>query len=150
MGILDRLNDVIRSYFSEDPSNYGKRERIYGIDADLEAAYEELNEFLGQSAPKDSGGKSAAGSRGFSFEDQSRVFRSAAVPEALRSDFTELGVPFGADAETCKTAYKKLLKIHHPDRHAGHTENMRKATDKSSRINAAYERIERWRSTGTL
>ncbi|MDR2793385.1 MAG: J domain-containing protein [Treponema sp.] len=155
MGIIDRLNDVIRSYFSEDSSNYEKRGRTYGADPDLKAAYEELNEFLGQDAPKDFSGKSAAGSRnsggnGSGFEDQFHNSHAAAVPEALRTDFMELGVPFGADAATCKTAYKKLLKIHHPDRHAGHTENMRKATEKSSRINAAYERIERWRSTGMI
>jgi curved DNA-binding protein CbpA len=46
----------------------------------------------------------------------------------------------------CKAAYKKLLKLHHPDRHAGHTGNMKKATEKSARINAAYDRIEKWRN----
>jgi curved DNA-binding protein CbpA len=45
-------------------------------------------------------------------------------------------------------AYKKLLKIHHPDRHAGHPGNMKKATEKSARINAAYQKIEHWRETG--
>jgi hypothetical protein len=68
------------------------------------------------------------------------------VPEALRQDFVELGVPIGADERTCKTAHKKLLKIHHPDRHAGHPENTRRATEKSARINAAYDRIEKWRT----
>jgi curved DNA-binding protein CbpA len=70
------------------------------------------------------------------------------VPESLRPDFAELGVPFGASAEDCKAVYKNLLKIHHPDRHAGHAENMRKATEKSARINAAYDRINKWRETG--
>jgi DnaJ-class molecular chaperone len=69
-------------------------------------------------------------------------------PESLRSDFEELGLAFGASADACKAAYKKLLKLHHPDRHAGHEGNMRKATAKSARINAAYDRIERWRETG--
>jgi hypothetical protein len=71
--------------------------------------------------------------------------RAALPPEELRPDFAELGLPFGASTEACKAAYKKLLNIHHPDRHAGHPENMKKATEKSARINAAYDRIEKWR-----
>jgi DnaJ-domain-containing protein 1 len=69
-----------------------------------------------------------------------------APPEELRPDFAELGLPFGASAEECKAAYKKLLNIHHPDRHAGHPGNMKKATEKSARINTAYDRIEKWRN----
>jgi curved DNA-binding protein CbpA len=67
----------------------------------------------------------------------------------LRGDFAELGLPFDASEEDCKQAYKKLLKIHHPDRHAGHEGNMKKATEKSARINAAYDRIQRWREGGS-
>jgi DnaJ-domain-containing protein 1 len=67
-------------------------------------------------------------------------------PENLRPDFAELGLPFGAGAEDCKAAYKRLLKLHHPDRHAGHEGNMKKATEKTTRINAAYDRIEKWRT----
>jgi DnaJ-domain-containing protein 1 len=70
---------------------------------------------------------------------------AAPVPEELRADFAELGVPFGAGEKACRDAYKKLLKLHHPDRHAGHAGNMKKATEKTARVNAAYDRIEKWR-----
>jgi len=66
-------------------------------------------------------------------------------PEWLRADFELLEVPFGADDETCKAAYKRLLKIHHPDRHAGHEGDFKKATEKTAKINAAHDRIEKWR-----
>jgi hypothetical protein len=65
------------------------------------------------------------------------------VPEELRRDFAELGVPFGASAASCKAAYKDLLKKYHPDRHSG-PENVEQATERSARINAAWDRIERW------
>ncbi|MDR3174058.1 MAG: J domain-containing protein [Treponema sp.] len=71
---------------------------------------------------------------------------SGRPPEELRQDFAELGLPFGAGAEECKAAYRRLLKLHHPDRHAGHQGNMEKATKKMAKINAAYERIENWRA----
>lgn len=147
MGIIDRLSDVIRSYISEDSFGHEKKKRAYGVDSDLEAAYEELNEFLGRGERRGASSNFGAQSAG------GNVHTAAApnaAPEALRPAFAELGVPFGADPEACKTAYKKLLKVHHPDRHAGHVENMRKATEKSARINAAYEKIERWRATGTV
>ena len=71
---------------------------------------------------------------------------SGGPPEKLRPDFAELGLPFGAGAEECKAAYRRLLKLHHPDRHAGHQGNMEKATKKMAKINAAYDRIEKWRA----
>ncbi|MDR0596925.1 MAG: J domain-containing protein [Treponema sp.] len=149
MGIFDRLGDVIRSYLNGSGPSQGPAPGRGHSDPDVEAAYEELENFLGR-------GKAG-------FEDE-RAFPGAgrdprrsgagenagrgAPPESLRRDFDELGLAFGASAEVCKTAYKKLLKLHHPDRHAGHEGNMRKATAKSARINAAYDRIERWRETG--
>jgi hypothetical protein len=72
--------------------------------------------------------------------------RAEAPPEELRPDFAEMGLPFGAGADECKAAYRRLLKLHHPDRHAGHPGNMEKATKKMARINAAYDRIEKWRA----
>ncbi|MDR2901077.1 MAG: J domain-containing protein [Treponema sp.] len=72
------------------------------------------------------------------------------VPEVLRKDFDELGIEFGSVLAECKISYKKLLKKHHPDRHAGHERNMKKATEKSARINVSYRRIETWYETGKI
>jgi hypothetical protein len=150
VGIFDRLGDVIRSYLNDagqEPSrpSLGKRH----IDPDLKAAYEELDDFL-------SDGKAGFGAeRASTGRDNKPASRGSGgnagrkmPPENLRRDFEELGLSFGASADDCKAAYKKLLKLHHPDRHAGHEGNMRKATATSARINAAYDRIERWWETG--
>jgi DnaJ-domain-containing protein 1 len=154
VGILDRLGDVIRSYLNDaGPGPSGRSQAGKRVDPDLEAAYEELDDFLSggeadfttkrSSADKagrpDAPGSSAGGNAG-----------RGTPPESLRGDFEELGLALGASADACKAAYKQLLKLHHPDRHAGHEGNMRKATAKSARINAAYDRIERWRETGTV
>jgi DnaJ-domain-containing protein 1 len=113
-------------------------------DPDLEAAFEELDEFLnpGKNGASFRDGEASAGAR------REAAGRGREVPESLRQDFAELGLSPGASEEECKAAYKKLLKLHHPDRHAGHAGNMKKATEKSARINAAFERIEAWRRTG--
>jgi DnaJ-domain-containing protein 1 len=137
MGIWYRLGNVIKSYLhSEDIRLFGNSRGSASENPDLDEAFEELNEFLKQGRA----GSGGAGNRSESGGRTSRV-----VPETLRTDFAELGVAFGASADECKTAYKKLLKQHHPDHHSGHAGNFKKATDKTARINAAYDRIEKWR-----
>jgi DnaJ-domain-containing protein 1 len=149
VGIFDRLGDVLRSYLNDAGSRPSERpspgKRF--ADPDLEAAWEELDDFLGR---KKAGSERASTGKGGRPDSRSAGGNAGRVtpPESLRPDFEELGLAFGASADDCKAAYKKLLKLHHPDRHAGHEGNMRKATAKSARINAAYDRIERWRETG--
>jgi DnaJ-domain-containing protein 1 len=169
MGVFDRLGDVIKSYLNDEDENiFGRtrRERQRGGDPDLDAAFDELNDFLGKDSAQRDGwrgivdeepGDSAAGDSsyhkgGYGADKSGGAGRtgSGTAPAALRQDFAELGLDLGAPAEDCKAAYKKLLKIHHPDRHAGHPGNMKKATDKSARINAAYDRIEKGRTTGQI
>ena len=147
MGMWDRLANVIKSYLNDDDEKVfhnHSQGRSYG-DPDLNAAYEELNDFLN----KDKGEAEDNKNRQWDFTKdhnnrEKENTRDRLPPEELRADFTELGVPFGASTEECKEAYKKLLKIHHPDRHANHQGNFKKATEKSARINAAYKRLENW------
>jgi DnaJ-domain-containing protein 1 len=147
-------------------------------DPDMRAAREELEDFLRGEKARGSGpgegdwsgaGGRGAGHRGAG-EDWSdpRGFRregaggeaprgggdwsgqggGGGIPGSVRAAFAELGLEPGAPEEECKAAYKRLLKLHHPDRHGGHPGNTRKATEKTSRLNAAYDRIEGWRKTG--
>jgi DnaJ-domain-containing protein 1 len=154
MGIMDRLGNVIKSYLNDDDEKIfgsGRSERRTSHDPDLDAAFDELNDFLNKDKAKDDTGSKGSGAWSDNFDKDSGAksrnesSRSKPIPEELRADFAELGVSFGASAAECKDAYKKLLKIHHPDRHAGHEGNMKKATEKTARINAAYDRIEKWR-----
>ena len=164
MGIWDRLEGVINSYINDFGKETSKRFKSGGYgDPDLDAAYEELDDYLN----KDKNGEKKRAEYSWKDADDNaagNAARGAASakeklpPRELRADFECLGVPFdqsargdhladvpfGADAETCKAAYKKLLKIHHPDHHAGHEGNFKKATEKSARINAAWDRIEKW------
>ncbi|MDR2019410.1 MAG: J domain-containing protein [Treponema sp.] len=175
MGLFDRVGAVIKSYLNDEDARVFKRssqEPPYD-DPDIQAAFEELNDFLGGKKKSAAGGFSKTeyrrteytkGGAKYSRTEYTRTEWSRSkggrqsrtgaaetvnIPETLRGDFAELGVPFGAKPEVCKSAYKKLLKIHHPDRHAGHPGRMALATEKCARINAAYDRIERWRATGT-
>jgi hypothetical protein len=140
MGILDHLGTVVKSYINDEEENTrAKRQRAGHADPDLNAAYEELDDYLN----RDPKGKADAwkdlGDAGAEKKQERRK-----VPDELKQDFAELGLTPEASAEQCKAAYKKLLKIHHPDRPATHEGNRKKATEKAARINAAYERIMKW------
>jgi DnaJ-domain-containing protein 1 len=154
MGFFNRIEDIIKSYFTDED------DRVFGRssggawqssrDPDLDAAFDELNDFLsggsGRQRTAFGPGEDAGYEKAESFGPAPR----SGVPAALRQDFAELGLGPEASAEECKAAYKQLLKKHHPDRHAGHPGNLKKATEKSTRLNAAYDRIERWRRTGKV
>jgi DnaJ-domain-containing protein 1 len=140
MGIWDRLGSVVKSYINDDSGRiFGKTGAKRHSDPDLNAAYEELDDYLKGRDGKDSGraGRPAG-------EERGKQKKAKPVPEEIRQDFAELGLEPDATAEECKEAYKKLLKTHHPDRHANHDENMKKATDKAARVNAAYDRLAIW------
>ena len=154
MGIWDRLGNVIKSYLNDDDIS-GTRPRSSTRrrdDPDLDAAFEELDEFLtgkkqsGHTAGDHTAGDTAGGEAKSSSQQKTETQKTRIVPDEIREDFAELGLTPEATAEECKAAYKKLLKIHHPDRHAGHAGNLKKATEKTTRINAAYRRIEKWLS----
>jgi DnaJ-domain-containing protein 1 len=142
MGIFERLGTLISSYLNDD-DGFGPPGGNTG-DPDLRAAYDELDEFLTGDEVRTKG-PGYTGKREDAGRADNRGRDAVPVPEDLRADFAELGVPFGAGEKACRDAYKKLLKLHHPDRHAGHAGNMKKATEKTARLNAAYDRIEKWR-----
>jgi DnaJ-domain-containing protein 1 len=147
MGIWSRLGSVINSYINDLGEQNSSRPfhsssgRFRSNDPDFEAAYEELDDYLNQ--------KEARYNSNREHEENARYAGAKLPPEELRPDFEYLGVPFGADAGECKAAYKKLLKIHHPDRHAGHEGNFKKATERSAKINAAWDKINKWRNSGS-
>ena len=126
MGILERLGTAIKSYLNYDEFQRGIR--MGREDPDLDAAYEELDDYL----------------RGDSTRKAAEEKPPRPIPEEVRRSFAELGLGPEASPEECKEAYKRLLKIHHPDRHTRHQENMKKATEKSARVNAAYEILMKW------
>lgn len=72
------------------------------------------------------------------------------VPRELVEEYLTLGQLPGVSAQTCKAAWKRLIKLNHPDRFAGQNEESIQATAKSIRITEAYRRIARWFETGKL
>lgn len=68
--------------------------------------------------------------------------------KTLRDYYANLEVPFGSDLETCKEAYKMLMRKYHPDRHAASPEMEELATNLSQEITRAFQSIESYLMTG--
>jgi DnaJ-class molecular chaperone len=146
VGFFDRLGGVLRSYLNDgDDWNEasGGHDRRFSGDPDLDRAFEDLEGFLNGRHTSSGGGNPADWN-----DVHTSPQKKPAVPERLRPDFKELGLEFGAGIEQCKSAYKRLLKIHHPDRHTSHEGNMKKATAKTVKINDAYKHIREWYENG--
>ena len=141
MGLLSRLGRVVRSYIDDVPITKRPLGTRAG-DPDLDSAYEELESFLnGEETPPRADPRT--GSRTGSHTG-SRTAGAKMTPPQVIQDLAELGLEPGATAEECKEAYKEAIKKHHPDRHQRHEGNLKKATAKTTRLNAAYGRLMEW------
>jgi DnaJ-domain-containing protein 1 len=53
-----------------------------------------------------------------------------------------LDLPDGADFPQVKSAYRKLMRKYHPDRHTGNPKKLKAATELSMRVTQAYNALE--------
>lgn len=162
--IFERLERLVRAWtnFSGDEGQeFRPRKASSSGDADLDAAMAELDDYLDTSKTeterreaqaarerqeaerraREGAARGSGGRTGFAYGGETRT----AVEEAYRY----LGLaPYVAFPEV-KAAYKKLLLKYHPDRNAGTPEALKRATETSARINAAYQIIETYEASRT-
>lgn len=73
---------------------------------------------------------------------------SPAIDPALRRCYLELEVQVGSRLEVVRSAWRRLVREHHPDRHAGDPERQRRGTERLKEINRSYGRLKRWLGQG--
>jgi DnaJ-domain-containing protein 1 len=135
--IFDRLSNLFRSLFTEDPfdtDSYQKtRERYY--DSDYQEAWEELDEFLNE-------GK-AESHRTYR---QKRTYsqKTDTEQESLKQDYANLEVQFKASFTDVKKSYKRLLRKYHPDRFANNPKKLKIATEITKKINESFTKIREY------
>ena len=132
--IFDRFGNLLKSFFS-DESSTGVDDTAYS-DPDLQDAWDELEDFLRTDDGATS--KSASSSRP----------PKPAIPAELRKDYALLKSKPDAPLEEVAKSYKQLLRIHHPDRHAGDPAAFSKATETTKELTSAFRRIKEYKATG--
>lgn len=163
--IFDRLERLVKAWVNSSASSgdsYGQgssagraASRRSSGDPDLDAAMAELDDFLDTSKTeterREAEERKAQEERDRRAREQRNRTQgsswSGGAPNAGTSAVIEdayryLGLaPYAPFAEV-KAAYKKLLFKYHPDRNASSPDQLKKATETSTRINSAYQIIE--------
>ena len=169
--IFDRLERLFKSWVAEDADSSQNRAAPSGSarssgNSDLDAAMSELDDFLDTSRTetekrereklrreqeaREREARSRASGAQASGGGQGSGPRPSGPPKRLIDAYATLGLPLGAPFADAKAAYKRLLMKHHPDRNNASAETHKKATTISATINAAYQLIETWTTTGKL
>jgi DnaJ-domain-containing protein 1 len=154
--ILDRLAELFKSWTAPDyddrQSGSFRPSSGRSGDADFDDAMAELEaDLAGDRAAREKLERERDARRRAEDAFRDRDARRGPDPrEKLAADYRTLGLPVGSPFAEVKAAYKRLQKLHHPDRHQADPEAARKATETSARINAAYSRLERYAETGAF
>jgi DnaJ-domain-containing protein 1 len=152
--IFDRLERLVKAWtnFGNDGSTtrgWGKGASSYA-DPDLSAAMAELDDFLDtgktdterREAEERERKERSRTSSGYRQGQGTSASTSAGTSAVVEDAYRYLGVaPYSAFADV-KKAYKKLLFTYHPDRNSGSPDKLKRSTETSSKINAAYQIIE--------
>ena len=132
----DDDNDRRASWEGRDPSKLSDTELAAEIERRRQARQEVEDAVHGRRSPppprSDTRRSSAPPPR-----------RTAAADEAIRKAYAALEVAPGADFETVRKAYRRLMRKYHPDLHNSTPEKHRAATDLTQRLTEAYRTLDR-------
>ena len=132
--IFDRLGNLLKSVFQEGETESVNPDSF--SDPDMQSAWEELDDFMNEE-PKSSGNATYG------------TPRNDSPPEEIRNAYEVLGVPENAQNAEIGKSYKSLLLKHHPDRFATDPQKMAKATERTKRINNAFNLIKTYRTSNS-
>jgi hypothetical protein len=151
-GFIDRLAELFKTLFPGESGGSGRGANSAGqgsgsrgfIDPDVQAAWEELDEYMrtGTNRARTDRGGSGAGGRSSGGYRRARTGTPKPPDESLRRDYANLEVPFGASIDVVLSSYKRLMLKYHPDKFAGDPEKQKIALEIAKKINQSFQRIK--------
>ncbi|MEW6751289.1 MAG: J domain-containing protein [Candidatus Latescibacterota bacterium] len=69
---------------------------------------------------------------------------------ALAGYYANLEVPYGSDLPTVRTAWRRMMRAYHPDRHGADPEKRRVANELTAELTRAYRELEKALKDGRL
>jgi DnaJ-domain-containing protein 1 len=166
--IFDRFERLFKSWVVGSNGSAGETADPFGRDGfrgsrssgdpDLDSAMDELDDYLNVGRTETEAKERERARREREREESARrasnshaaYSRPTGPPPALVQAYRSLGLAYGAPFPEVKAAYKKLLMLNHPDRNSATPEQLKRSTEISAQLNAAYHMIETWNSTGKL
>ncbi len=128
--LFDRLKNIVRSTANDLLEKNGLSDEEYtkAIDDEYEKEFGSL------------GNDSTSYSSNFDTEYE---FTAPKANPKERIYYHTLGLEEGVSFEQIKTAYKKLMKAYHPDRHQADPKKQKWAVEQSQKVNEAYAYLEK-------
>ncbi len=159
--IFDRFERMFKSWVSSATDDAeelfgGARVRGSSGDPDLDAAMDELDDYLdrgrteSEARERDRARREREEAARRASGTSTASSRPSSPPAALLQAYRSLGLAYGTPFPAVKAAYKRLLMQNHPDRNSATPEQLKRSTEISAQLNAAYRCIETWNSTGKL
>ncbi len=138
--VVRKARDGLGSLFESGPA--ASESETDPADLDLEKFHEELDErFRSEFADLDAELRRARSGAGAGTRGKAGG-RPATRRATLESHYQTLGVKPGTPLDQVRARYIKLMKQHHPDRHAGDPRKQAEATRKSQAISEAWAAVE--------
>ncbi len=134
--IFDRFGNLLKSFLRDEESTHTGKTSF--SDPDLQDAWNELEDFLNSEESEDS-----QDTRSTSTPAEERK-----LPAELQKDYRLLKTEPGAPLEEVAKSYRKLLRIHHPDRYAADPAAFAEATERTKKLTSAFRRIKEYTQTG--
>jgi len=134
--IFDRLTNLFRSFFADDPfdSNSYEDTRKKYYDPDYQEAWEELDEFLNEGTTETKS----------SYKERKTYTQKDPELEGLKKDYANLEVKFQTPFSEVKKSYKRLLRRYHPDKFANNPKKLKIATEITKKINQSFHKIREY------
>lgn len=118
------------------------RVREFEDDGGFQSIFEDLEREIRDEKGRDgsTGGRRKAGS--------SSNRSKSSDQKTIRDYYANLEVPYGADMETVKKSYRRLMQKYHPDRYANDPEMEELATELSQELSQAYKAVQAYNEHG--
>lgn len=72
----------------------------------------------------------------------------APIDPSLRQCYLDLGVQVGSRFEAVRSAWRRLVREHHPDLHGNDPDRLRRGTERIKELNRSYEALKWWFQRG--
>ncbi len=131
MQLADRLKRVVEAELASNPA-------LEWVDKLLSNDDKEFEDFLNKRYSKQGSRNHKQTHRSNTQNETSEAYRD---PE-LAGYYANLEAPYGADLETVRKSWKRLLAKYHPDLHSSDPEKQKLATELTKGLNKAYRALE--------
>lgn len=130
--MLDRIKDILKAELNDKLHQFANFKSLEDLEID-----EILNKLKKEHEKKSNHQYNEQSQQNYDYQEQ-QTHQSNATEDKEKKYYQSLEIPEGSDFATIKKAYRKLMKVYHPDLYANDKEKFEMAKEVSQQLNEAY------------